>query len=153
MRTSILLLVTLVAAALIVPGAALTQDSQTLPDASAVLLAAGSHAGRITAYEGTRTCLRCHTTEALEVHASVHYQWKGDARDVVGAPAPELGKLGGINDFCIYPDINWLGKLTNLAGEKVDGGCAVCHAGLGDRPVKTATAAQLAGRAAHERQR
>jgi hypothetical protein len=39
----------------------------------------GSHAGRITTYEGTATCLACHRTEAQEVHNSVHYQWQGTA--------------------------------------------------------------------------
>ena len=37
----------------------------------------GSHAGRFTAFEGTKTCLTCHTNEAIEFHGSVHYQWSG----------------------------------------------------------------------------
>ncbi|MFZ7126499.1 MAG: cytochrome c3 family protein [Desulfobacterales bacterium] len=103
----------------------------------------GSHAGRFSAYEGTRTCLECHATEAMEVHSSVHYQWKGDASEAVGLSTDTAGKLGGINDFCIYPDINWIGKLTNTAGNPVDGGCAKCHAGLGDKPQPEATQEQL----------
>jgi hypothetical protein len=46
----------------------------------------GSHAGRFTAYEGTATCLECHTDEALAVHDSVHYQWRGDASEATGRP-------------------------------------------------------------------
>ena len=104
---------------------------------------AGSHAGRFSSYEGTKTCLACHEEEAREVHASVHYQWKGDSRDAINLGGEPAGKLGGINDFCIYPDINWIGKLTNLDGMQVDGGCAKCHAGLGDQPTVDVTQSQL----------
>jgi len=100
----------------------------------------GSHANRIVPYEGTKTCLKCHRDEALEAYDSVHYQWKGSAVDTVGLTEDPAGKMGGINDFCIYPDINWIGKLTNVDGMPVDGGCAKCHAGLGDKPNReTAT--------------
>ena len=37
----------------------------------------GSHAGRFSNYEGTKTCLTCHREEALAFHQSVHYQWSG----------------------------------------------------------------------------
>jgi hypothetical protein len=103
----------------------------------------GSHANRFSAYEGTSTCLACHTTEAMAVHASVHYQWKGNASETVGLKSGDAGKLGGINDFCIYPDINWIGKLTNVSGQPVDGGCAKCHVGLGNKPEPTASRSQL----------
>ncbi len=93
-----------------------------------------SHAGKFQVYEGTKTCLRCHRSQALDVHSSAHYQWSGDPRDIVGNDGRPAGKLGGINDFCIYPDINWLSRLTNAGGQQVDGGCARCHAGLGLKP-------------------
>ena len=104
---------------------------------------AGSHAGRFSVYEGTQTCLTCHEAQALEVHNSVHYQWLGDASETVGLNSLEAGKLGGINDFCIYPDINWIGKLTNINGQPKDGGCAKCHVGLGAKPTGDTTRAQL----------
>ena len=103
----------------------------------------GSHAGRITSYEGTATCLACHYDEALEVHNSVHYQWLGDASETIGLNTAKAGKLGGINDFCIYPDINWIGKLTNTDGNLVDGGCAKCHVGFGEKPTAASTTEQL----------
>lgn len=103
----------------------------------------GSHAGLFTTYEGTKTCLQCHEAEALEVHASVHYQWKADASEALGLSTPEAGKLGGINDFCIYPDINWIGKLTTVNGTLVDGGCAKCHVGLGLKPSSSPSQSQL----------
>ncbi len=104
----------------------------------------GSHASRFSAYEGTKTCLTCHLSEAIEFHGSVHYQWSGDASDSTGLSTPMAGKMGGINDFCIYPDINWLKKLTAADGSgMVDGGCARCHTGLGLKPAATATQDQL----------
>ena len=102
-----------------------------------------SHKGQTILFEGTRTCLQCHEDEAREVHSSVHYQWKGDASETVGLDGKPAGKLDGINDFCIYPDINWIGKLTNVDGVQVDGGCAKCHVGLGDKPTAEATRNQL----------
>ena len=99
----------------------------------------GSHASRVTAFTGTATCLACHRDRALEVHASAHYQFKGATPDVPNLAGARQGKMGGINDFCIYPDINWIGKLTNVSGQQVDGGCGRCHAGLGDKPVDTAS--------------
>ena len=103
----------------------------------------GSHANRFSAYEGTSTCLECHTTEAMAAHGGVHYQWKGDASETVGLKPGDAGKLGGINDFCIYPDINWIGKLKNIHEQPVDGGCAKCHVGLGEKPAATASQTQL----------
>ncbi len=126
-----------------------TQDEITKTFAYSVIIVdtggvlEGSHADKITSYEGTRTCLACHKDKALEVHASVHYQWKGNAGEVVESGPAKAGKLGGINDFCIYPDINWIGKLTNVDGVEKDGGCAKCHVGLGQKPTAEATDSQL----------
>lgn len=82
------------------------------------------HAGRLLPYAGAATCLECHPGEVQAFAASNHYLWQG--------------KLGAINDFCEYPDIN-LGpaKLTTVFGTQLDGGCLTCHAGLGERPSST----------------
>lgn len=103
----------------------------------------GSHVGRFTTFEGTKTCLRCHLVQAQDFFASAHYQWRGDASEAEGLSTSLAGKLGGINDFCIFPDINWLGKLTTADGRTVDGGCARCHAGLGLKPTAEPTQTQL----------
>ena len=104
----------------------------------------GSHAGRFASFEGTKTCLTCHLDEATAFHGSVHYQWSGDASESEGlGGAATAGKMGGINDFCIYPDINWLGRLNTVDGKVVDGGCARCHTGLGLRPSPVASQDQL----------
>jgi len=99
----------------------------------------GSHADRLNGLDPqhvTRICLDCHMTEALDVWSSVHYQWIGEGSGVTNIDIP-AGKITGINDFCIYvgnTDANWIGKMVNLDGIQVDGGCAKCHAGLGARP-------------------
>lgn len=101
-----------------------------------------SHRDAYQSYEGSSTCLGCHEDQARELHGSVHYQWFGPTPDV-----PDLdggGKMDGINDFCGFPDVNFIGQLTNLDGETVDGGCATCHVGMGARPEAEATDAQLA---------
>ncbi len=105
--------------------------------------ASRSHSGRFSSYAGTSTCLSCHVKQAEEVHSSVHYQWAGDTRYAVDHVGNFGDKLGGINDFCIYPDINWLGKLTTVRGTQVDAGCAKCHVGLGDKPTPDPNFAQL----------
>ena len=103
---------------------------------------ATSHQGRFTEYTGSSTCLPCHQTEVSQMFNSVHYQWGGDATHVVDMDRG--GKLGGINDFCIYPDINFIGQMTNLDGQVIDGGCAGCHVGMGLKPETVATPEQLA---------
>lgn len=100
-----------------------------------------SHEDRFTTYEGSKTCNECHLEKALDLHDSVHYQWEGPTPYAVDMTTG--GKLGSINDFCTYPDINFIGILTNLDGQKVDGGCATCHVGLGDKPNPNATVSQL----------
>lgn len=100
-----------------------------------------SHANRFTTYEGSKTCIPCHLNKAQELHASVHYQWSGPTPYVVNMESG--GKLGGINDFCTYPDISWIGRLTNLDGVVLDGGCSQCHVGMGAKPLPEPSQAQL----------
>ena len=101
----------------------------------------GSHANRYTTYEGSKTCTCCHPGMAEEVHASVHYQWNGDTPDVINSVGG--GKMQGMNGFCTYPAINFIGILTNLDGNMVSAGCAQCHVGMGAKPLPDATEAQL----------
>lgn len=70
----------------------------------------------VTTYEGSKTCNQCHLQEAKQVYASNHYKWRG--------------KLGAINDFCTYPNINWLFNFP--VGSESAAGCATCHVGFGD---------------------
>lgn len=100
-----------------------------------------SHSGFFDNYEGSKTCNQCHLETTRHVHESLHYQWNGPAP--YAANLERGGKLGSINDFCGFPDINFIGQLTNLEGQKVDGGCAQCHVGRGLKPAPEQTVAQL----------
>ena len=81
-------------------------------------------------WDGTAVCLQCHQQEATDMHASVHYQWRGDTPYAISGP-PAQGKLDtAINSYCISTFGNW-------------NTCGSCHAGLGARPEATASQAQL----------
>ena len=41
-------------------------------------------------YEGTKTCLQCHQKEAESFFHSQHYQWRGQAPDVVNSAGENL---------------------------------------------------------------
>ncbi len=110
-----------------------------------VQLPVPDHSTLVSAYEGTKTCLACHSVQGNDMFASVHYQWTGDSQkaielDQVGSKA---SKMGGINNFCIQPDMNWLTVFNKVDGTKGPGGCAVCHAGLGLKPSPTVSQQQL----------
>ncbi|ABB14483.1 cytochrome c3 family protein [Carboxydothermus hydrogenoformans] len=97
---------------------------------------------RLQKYEGSKNCLPCHSDQVNDVIHSDHYTWQSkpvNLIDAAGKPWPAdkpVGKLGGLNDFCITPDINFLGILVNKNGANVKGGCGQCHVGMGSRPDK-----------------
>jgi hypothetical protein len=97
----------------------------------------------LTTYEGSKTCNQCHADKALEVHGSAHYQWQGATPQVPNLGGQIAGKWGGINDFCGYPNINFLFQLTQLNGVTTVTGCGACHVGRGLPPSPTVTQAQL----------
>jgi hypothetical protein len=81
-------------------------------------------------WEGTQSCLTCHNAEALDMHASSHYQWKGPAPYTVNGPDMQ-GKIDtAFNSYCVSILGNW-------------NACGSCHAGLGAKPEPNPTAAQL----------
>jgi hypothetical protein len=99
-------------------------------------------------YEGSRTCgstaSGCHHADKpLEVHGSVHYQWQGPTPGVPNLGGKLAGKWGSINDFCTYPNINFLFQMTNLVGTPLVTGCGNCHVGRGIPPSPTPTQEQL----------
>ncbi|MBI5556326.1 MAG: hypothetical protein HY885_01660 [Deltaproteobacteria bacterium] len=81
----------------------------------------GPHANlRYQDYPGN--CLSCHDTEANEMFGSSHYQWLGDAPDMVNGTDIKQGKLtNAVNSYCI-----------NIAGDWQL--CGKCHVGRGLRP-------------------
>lgn len=75
-------------------------------------------------------CLDCHAKEANEVHGSLHYQWQGDAPDMVNGPSPQGKLTNSVNSYCINILGNWQG-------------CGACHIGKGAKPEAVASQAQL----------
>lgn len=47
-------------------------------------VAASAHSS--LTWKGPSMCSTCHGDSAAQVHASVHYQWKGQASDMVNGP-------------------------------------------------------------------
>ncbi len=91
----------------------------------------GEHAA-ITAYEGPRTCIRCHEKKALDMLGSVHYQWTGETPQVTNIPG-SAGKADlGFNTYCG----------TAVTSRRI--ACWSCHAGAGKTPNGEATFAQAA---------
>ncbi len=117
-----------------------------------VLLAAGdspaakrsySHQDYFEHYEGTATCLECHAEEATSFFHSQHYQWQGDAPNIVNSKGDKLGKMNTMNDFCTNPMASWIGNAVNSDGKVIAQGCSKCHAGLGMKPSSELSRAQL----------
>ena len=95
-------------------------------------------------YEGTQTCLECHEEEATSFFHSQHYQWQGEAPDIIDVDDDQkLGKMNTMNDFCTNPAANWIGDVQNPDGKSVAKGCSKCHAGLGLMPTAEISRAQL----------
>ena len=84
------------------------------------------------AYAGPGTCLECHDKHANDVFESTHYQWKGEAPDMLNPGSGGLqGKhAGGVNTYCGNITGNWEG-------------CSSCHVGRGAEPEEFPTQAQL----------
>jgi len=81
-------------------------------------------------WRGPGTCVACHADEAMDVHASVMYQWQGDAPLMTNG-GPRQGKdLGGVNSYCVHILGNWAG-------------CGSCHIGLGALPSAESDLEQL----------
>ena len=83
------------------------------------------------AYNGPGMCLECHTEHAFDVFDSTHYQWKGEAPDMINQSSWLQGKYaGGVNAYCGNITGNWEG-------------CSSCHVGRGAEPEEFPTQAQL----------
>jgi len=70
-------------------------------------------------------CLGCHRTNFTDMYQAVHYQWQGNAPDMLNQPSIKQGKyMNAVNSYCV----NILGNWTV---------CGKCHAGRGAEPVAT----------------
>jgi hypothetical protein len=67
-------------------------------------------------------CIGCHPGAAADMQQSTHYQWLGEAPEMVNGAGLPQGKLtNALNSYCINIKGNW-------------SGCGVCHVGRGKRP-------------------
>ncbi|MFO7716772.1 thrombospondin type 3 repeat-containing protein [Desulfosarcina sp.] len=72
------------------------------------------------AYPGN--CLACHAEQADEMLQTTHYQWLGEAPDMVNGVGQRQGKLtNAVNSYCINIEGDWPV-------------CGSCHVGRGQRP-------------------
>ena len=72
------------------------------------------------AYPGN--CLSCHSEQADQMMQTTHYQWLGDAPDMINGPGQRQGKLtNAVNSYCINIEGDWPV-------------CGSCHVGRGQRP-------------------
>lgn len=108
------------------PSQATAAEQAIIPTISCLLLsghqsATVAHANLLYKdYPGN--CLSCHATEAQDMSGTTHYQWLGDAPDMVNGIGIKQGKLtNAINSYCITLSEDW--EL-----------CGKCHAGRGLRP-------------------
>ena len=63
-------------------------------------------------------CLSCHAQAGIDVQASAHFNWQGEAANIEGYETGIHGKTDLINNFCITIESN-------------EGRCAQCHVGIG----------------------
>lgn len=69
-----------------------------------------------------QNCLGCHADQANAVFNTTHYQWLGEAPDMVNGNGQPQGKLtNAVNSYCINIQNDW----------QV---CGTCHVGRGLRP-------------------
>lgn len=113
----------------------------------------------ITKYEGSKTCIKCHLEEVVEVFTSAHYQMAAVQRDIEGYTELLYGGKYTYNGFCgaiFWRDkpVNWIGKVSlkiappgreELVGKKVSlTGCSMCHGvSMGLPPSQEPTREQL----------
>ncbi len=97
---------------------------------------------KITAYEGSKTCIECHYDDTVEFFKSHHYQLASKAFDVEGRGEAVVGGRVVYNDFCTSiflggKPLNWIGypklKKAPPGYEELVGsfigltGCSMCH--------------------------
>ncbi len=114
----------------------------------------------IVKYEGSKTCIKCHEDDVLEVFHSYHYQLVSENTGINGKTMAFGGKLA-FNDYCMAmflengtKVLNWIGyvklKKTPPGYENLVGsftgltGCSMCHGvGMGLPPSPEPTEEQL----------
>jgi len=50
-------------------------------------------------YQGTQTCLTCHSEHATDIMQTAHWNWDGAVDDIAGLEGQNHGKVDLINDY------------------------------------------------------
>lgn len=50
-------------------------------------------------YNGTQTCLNCHSDHALDILETAHWNWNGPVKNIAGLENESHGKLDLLNNF------------------------------------------------------
>ncbi len=95
-------------------------------------------------YEGTSTCLNCHSDKAADVLASAHFKWEGVSKNIQGHETEMHGKRDLINNFCLtiqsnegrctacHPSYGWVSGVSDDFFTNIDNvDCLVCHDNTG----------------------
>ena len=72
----------------------------------------------VVLYEGTQSCLLCHSDMGEDALEMGHFKWEGKTNQLVGLEGQTHGKNDLINNFCIAVPTN-------------EGRCTQCHTGYG----------------------
>ncbi len=93
-------------------------------------------------FEGTSTCLNCHSNHARNILETQHWNWSAEIQNIPAAEGETHGKVDIINAFCIsipsnegrcsqcHPSYGWRDDtfdFTDIAN--ID--CLICHDGTG----------------------
>ncbi|MCP4593081.1 MAG: hypothetical protein GY842_20290 [bacterium] len=57
------------------------------------------HKTLITDYQGTQTCLTCHSEHATDIMQTGHWNWGGAVDNIAGLEGEDHGKVDLINDY------------------------------------------------------
>lgn len=93
-------------------------------------------------YEGTQSCLVCHSDVAEDVVDSAHWGWQGTVANIAGLEGEVHGKFDLINNFCIavpgnegrctqcHPSYGWKSDAFDFdSTANID--CLICHDNTG----------------------
>ncbi len=91
-------------------------------------------------FTGPSDCMRCHADEAVELQNAGHFTWGASDNVVAGTGDATVGKLNGLNNFCIavpsnegrctqcHPTIGWKANASSTFLTDIDNiDCLVCH--------------------------
>ncbi|MFH1746183.1 MAG: tetrathionate reductase family octaheme c-type cytochrome [Planctomycetota bacterium] len=93
-----------------------------------------------TEFDGTATCVACHSDHALDLLESAHWNWQGPVTNIAGLEGTTHGKRDLINNLCLaipsnegrctqcHPSYNWKSNTPESFFDEIDNiDCFICH--------------------------